>query len=127
MKRVTCQHSAHLGKLGAALRLGSSNSERSYPATQDQIRVAFKIRRIVLPSEKGVGQRSSCPCGTENVQSRLVVEMLVEKLGNLAERDGGLGQAIVELVLRVGLAFIDLELCLYTGRAERTMHSHRVA
>ena len=33
--------------------------------------------------------------------SRLLAEMLVEKLGNLAERDGGLGQAIVEQVLRV--------------------------
>jgi hypothetical protein len=32
---------------------------------------------------------------------RLLAEMLIEKLGNLAERDGGLGQAIVEQVLRV--------------------------
>ena len=53
--------------------------------------------------------------------------MLVEKLGNFAERDGGLGQAIVEHVLRMRLALIDLELCLYTGRAERTMHPHRIA
>jgi hypothetical protein len=38
----------------------------------------------------------------------LLAEMLVEKLGNLAERDGGLGQAIVEQVLRVRPAFVDL-------------------
>jgi hypothetical protein len=39
------------------------------------------------------------PC--RSLPARLLAEMLVEKLGNLAERDGGLGQAIVEQVLRV--------------------------
>ena len=58
---------------------------------------------------------------------RLLAEMLVEKLSNLTERDGGLGQAIVEQVLRVRLAFVDLELRLHPGRAERAMHPHRVA
>jgi hypothetical protein len=53
--------------------------------------------------------------------------MLVEKLGNLAERDGGLGHAIIEQVLRVRLAFVDLELRLHPSRAERAMHPHRVA
>jgi hypothetical protein len=38
---------------------------------------------------------------------RLLAEMLVEKLGNLAERDGGLGQTIIEQVLCVRLAFVD--------------------
>src|SRR5208282_4363141 len=58
--------------------------------------------------------------------SRLLAEMLVEKLGNLAERDGGLGQAIIEQVLRVRLTFVDLELRLHPSRAERAMHPHRV-
>src|SRR6202043_2380381 len=58
--------------------------------------------------------------------SRLLAEMLVEKLGNLAERDGGLGQAIVEQVLRVRLTFVDLQLRLHPGRAERAMRPHRV-
>jgi hypothetical protein len=54
--------------------------------------------------------------------------MLGEKLSNLAERDGGLGQAIVEQILRVHLAFVNLELArLHPGRAERAMHPHRVA
>ena len=53
--------------------------------------------------------------------------MLVEKLGNLAERHCGLGQAIVEQVLRMRLAFVDLELCLHPSRAERAMHPQRVA
>src|SRR5271166_3273164 len=57
----------------------------------------------------------------------LLAEMLVEKLGDLAERDGGLGHAIVEQVLRVRLTFVDLELSFHPGRAERAMHPHRVA
>jgi hypothetical protein len=57
----------------------------------------------------------------------LLAEMLVEKLGNLAERHCGLGQAIVEQVLRMRLAFVDLELRLHPGRPERAMHPHRVA
>src|SRR5271165_7261584 len=61
------------------------------------------------------------------IMEPLLAEMLVEKLGNLAERDGGLGQAIVEQVLRVRLAFVDLELRLHPSRAERAMHPHRVA
>ena len=36
-----------------------------------------------------------------HLASRLLAKMLVEKIGNLAERDGGLGQAIVEQVLRM--------------------------
>ena len=43
---------------------------------------------------------------------QLLAKMLVETLGNLAKSDGGLGQAIVEQVLRVRLAFIDLKLRL---------------
>jgi hypothetical protein len=39
--------------------------------------------------------------------------MLVEKLGNFAERDGGLGQAIVEHVLRMRLALIDQQQGTY--------------
>src|SRR5271165_538887 len=58
---------------------------------------------------------------------QLASQLLAEKLGNLAERDGGLGQAIIEQVLRVRLAFVDLELRLHPGRAERAMHPHRVA
>jgi hypothetical protein len=53
----------------------------------------------------------------------LLAEMLVEKLGDLAERDGGLGHAIVEQVLRVRLTFVDLELSFHPGRAERAMSS----
>src|SRR5271170_5087988 len=62
-----------------------------------------------------------------SLPARLLAEMLVEKLGNLAEGDGGLGQAIVEQVLRVRLTFVDPELRLHPGRAERTMHPRRVA
>jgi hypothetical protein len=40
--------------------------------------------------------------------------MLIEKLGNLTERDGGLGQAIVEQLLRVRLAFIR-KCCNFAG------------
>jgi hypothetical protein len=41
--------------------------------------------------------------------------MLVEKLGDLAEYEGCLGQAIVEQVLRVRLAFVDFELSFDSG------------
>ena len=53
--------------------------------------IAPQRRRIL----RGGGDLAS------QLTSRLLAEMLVEKLGNLAKRDGGLGQAIVEQVLRV--------------------------
>jgi hypothetical protein len=51
--------------------------------------------------------------------------MLVEKLGNLAERDGGLGQAIVEQVLRVRLTFVDLELRLHPASESYPPSAHQ--
>ena len=61
---------------------------------------------IVLPD--GGDGSSEVTATLPQLASRLLAEMLIEKLGNLAERDGGLGQAIVEQVLRVRLAFIHL-------------------
>src|SRR5260370_24692597 len=48
---------------------------------------------------------------------RLLSEMLVEKPGNLAERARSLGQAVVEQVLRVRLAFVHRVPRLHSGRA----------
>jgi hypothetical protein len=71
----------------------------------------------LTPSQRTAGDRdpslrrdgsSEVTATLPQVASRLLAEMLIEKLGNLAERDGGLGQAIVEQVLRVRLAFIHL-------------------
>jgi hypothetical protein len=55
------------------------------------------------------------PC--RGLPAGLLAEILVEKLGNLAEHDGGFRQAIVEQVLRVRLTFVDLEFRLHSGRA----------
>ena len=77
----------------------------------------------VLVSRDGFCDAATVP----QLASRLLAQMLVEKLGNLAERDGRLGQPIVEEVLRVRLAFVDLQLRLHPGRAERPMHPHRIA
>ena len=59
----------------------------------------MKMPLMILPD--GGDGSSEVTATLPQLASRLLAEMLIEKLGNLAERDGGLGQAIVEQVLRV--------------------------
>ena len=56
-----------------------------------------------------------------------VTEVLVEECGDLAERLSVLRHAIVELVLSMRLAFVDLKLCVNAGLAQPPVYAHRVA
>jgi hypothetical protein len=56
-----------------------------------------------------------------------VTEVLVEECGDLVERLSVLRHAIVELVLSMRLAFVDLKLCVNAGLAQLPVYAHRVA
>src|SRR5437868_3717643 len=54
-------------------------------------------------------------------------EVLVEEARDLLERLAALGRAWIAVVLRVRLAFVDLEQRLDAGLAQLAVHAHRVA
>src|ERR1700694_3237924 len=56
-----------------------------------------------------------------------MAEMAVEEPGDLAERLLGLGHPIIELVLRVRLALVDLELRIDAGVPKLAVHAHGIA
>ncbi len=70
--------------------------------------------------------RSLLPvCGGRLAAS--VTEVLVEECGDLAERLSALRHAIVELVLSMRLAVVDLKLRVDAGLAQLPVYAHRVA
>jgi hypothetical protein len=56
-----------------------------------------------------------------------VTEVLVEECGDLGERPSALRHAILELVLSMRLAFLDLKLRVNAGLAQFPVYAHRVA
>ena len=83
-----------------------------------------------MPSPAGLSRNYGHRPGSNliaDASRRLLAQMFVEKRGNLAKCDGGLRQAIVEEVLRMRLAFINLKLGFNPSRAQRSMHPHGVA
>ena len=57
----------------------------------------------------------------------LFSEVLVKELRQLSERLLGLGQPVIELILRMGLPLPNVQACFYPRPAQRAMHPHRVA
>src|SRR4030095_17007710 len=81
-----------------------------------QSRVLFPSSHCFLPTTEAVAS-----------SDKLFSEALVEEMGDLFECLLSLGGTCITVVLRVRLAFIDLQHRVYTSLPQLAMRSHRIA